>query len=152
MDKVPGVSNNMVYGRRVLPIILALIACVMWVSAAHAQEAPFNTQYDPPPTTPPECGPEDGGTGDPGGTPTSGSSAAIGVAGDFDPGASGGAEGAVGAESGCEEPQVLSATEGASGSAGILPTTGGILAAPILLGVAAIAAAGVITVRRRKNR
>ncbi len=134
------ISGNAAYGKRILPLILALVACLMWVSAAHAQEAPFNSQYDPPPTTPPECGP-DGGDGSGGGAGSSGGSDSAGVAGDFDPGVSGGA-----GDPNCD-PQVLSSTEN---PIEVLPTTGGLLAAPVLLGVAIIAAAGIIMVRRKR--
>ncbi|MBA2692696.1 MAG: LPXTG cell wall anchor domain-containing protein [Rubrobacter sp.] len=135
MSKVFGTSGYMVRGRRKYPLMLALVACLIWVSAAQAQEAPFNSQYDPPPTIPPGCEGDDGGDGD----------------GGSDPGASGGSEGS-GEQAGdpnwgCDDPQVLSDTEG---PIDILPTTGGLIAAPILLGMAMIVAAGIFTVRRKR--
>jgi hypothetical protein len=141
MDKSLGMSSNMVYGRRVFPLILALVACLMWVSAAHAQEAPFNSQYDPPPTTPPECDYSSGdpGSGDDSGTNDKGDDA------NSDDGTDDNGDGGVPA-SGCEPPPVSDA----EGPIDILPTTGGLLAAPVLLGAAAIFAAGIFAVRRKR--
>lgn len=168
MGKVFGISSNATYGRRIFPLMLALLACLIWASAAQAQEAPFNSQYDPPPTTPPPSTPppsECGGDG----SGASGSAAAA-----IDPGASGGSgaagdsEGASGGDDpngGCG-PQVLSDTEGsvdlpaAESPAGlpaaespveILPTTGGFFLAPVFLGLAIVVGAGVAAVRKKRR-
>jgi hypothetical protein len=132
MGRTSNILRARIHSRRILPVLVALLACLIWVSAAQAQDAPFNAQYDAPPTTP-ECDPGNGGSN--------------GGAGDFDPGVSGSSEGSgEGSNSECE-PQVLTSSEG---SVEVLPTTGGLLAAPVLLGVAAILGAGVLIARRNR--
>lgn len=143
--------------RRTLPIvILAILACLLWGTVADAQ-TPFDAQYDPPtqmsdpstqmndpPTDPPY---------DPPGENSSPGSGGSGSAGDFDPGVSGSSEGYEGAGGETSDPNWGSDPQAPSlneGTVDVLPTTGGLLAAPILLGMAMIVAAGIFTIRRKR--
>ncbi|MDQ3510063.1 MAG: LPXTG cell wall anchor domain-containing protein [Actinomycetota bacterium] len=111
-------------GRTLTIAVLAIAACLLWATAAHAQ-TPFDAQYDPPTQT-----------NDPPGNPPPS---------ECDNGDDGGA--APGGEDRECGSQVLSDTEGPIDA---LPTTGGLLAAPVLLGTAMIVAAGIVMVRRKR--
>ncbi len=128
MSRFSRISSNSAYGRRVFPIMLALLACLIWASAAHAQDAPFNSQYDPPPTTTPECDYGDPGTSDPGasgeGVDPASDDSGLGCAPE--------------APSDTEDPIV------------VLPTTGGFFLAPVFLGLAAVVGTGVVAIRKKR--
>lgn len=130
MGRFSRILGNSAYGRRVFPIMLALLACLIWASAAHAQDAPFNSQYDPPPTSTPEC---DYSSSDPGdnddGTDDDGDDGDDGIP-----------------ASGCEPPPVSDAEDPIV----ILPTTGGSFLAPVFLGLAAVVGTGVVAVRKKR--
>lgn len=138
MTKVSDNSRLAACIRRMFPLILALVACLIWVSAAQAQ-TPFDSQYDPPPTNPPECDTNGDGGGNGGGSGES-------SGGDFDPGVADSASGCDPAEGSSD---VLSETD--SPDVSLLPTTGGLGLAPFLLGAAIIASAGGIVAARRRN-
>jgi LPXTG-motif cell wall-anchored protein len=120
MGKVFRISGDAAYGRRIFPLMLALLACLVWVSAANAQEAPFDSQYSPPPTTP-EC--------------------------EYDDSSSGG-----GGDSASPTPECAEAPSDTEGPLVVLPTTGGSLLTPALLGLAVVVGAGVVISRRGRSR
>lgn len=157
MGKVFGSSSYINHGGRIFPLMLALAACLFWASAAQAQ-APFNSQYDPPPTAPPECGgaasgSSDGSSCDPATyTPTSYSPSAPPASySPAAPAAPAAAPAALAAAPAAPAaPAATPAAPSGTTTETLLPTTGGLGLAPILLGAAIIAAAGIFTVRRRR--
>ncbi|MGH3089828.1 MAG: hypothetical protein ACRDSJ_21320 [Rubrobacteraceae bacterium] len=116
-------TSQKTHTRRTLQIaILAILACLLWSTAAAHAQTPFDAQYDPPTQTngPPPDDPPGGPPSDPPGTPSG------------DP----------------DSPRVLSDTQEPDDGIDLLPTTGGFGVAPMLLGTALIGAACVIAVRR----